>query len=416
MSRAKIQRMLRSSPRCRRGWQERSIPAAGLLAQIIVSKYCDHLPLYRQEQIYWTRPPGLVAATKPGPLDGNGGRLVPAEFTSTSAPESWPEAMSRSMKRRCAISRRETARPRPATFGRPRVRAATPFTSGKSVALLHAWITSCQSILKGTVQCDGYAAYASFARHKEHIQLAACWAHAAGSFTKRVNKTRLSRAGSCTRSATSTAWNESFGTAGVVLNYGLQSALIRAPRLSATSSRPDPPENEETLPAPQRHGFGHRLHIKPVCPLLGVYLDDGRIEIDQTWSKTRSAPTALGKKNWLFIGEAEAGERSAILYTIVECCRRRRIDPFAYLRDTPHPIALRHQLADKGYHARSLGQRTSAASTTSSIELRLAIVSVVAHPTYDIYDASRSTGNRMSRRHPRGTLTPFLFPVLIGKS
>jgi transposase len=35
--------------------QERSLPAAGLLAQIIVSKYCDHVPLYRQEQIYWTR-------------------------------------------------------------------------------------------------------------------------------------------------------------------------------------------------------------------------------------------------------------------------------------------------------------------------------------------------------------------------
>ena len=44
-------------------------------------------------------------------------------------------------------------------------------------------------------------------------------------------------------------------------------------------------------------------------------------------------PTALGKKNWLFIGEAEAGDRSAILFTIVECCRRRGIDPDAYLRD-----------------------------------------------------------------------------------
>jgi transposase len=43
--------------------------------------------------------------------------------------------------------------------------------------------------------------------------------------------------------------------------------------------------------------------------------------------------TALGKKNWLFIGQAETGQRSAILYTVVECCRRRGLDPFAYLRD-----------------------------------------------------------------------------------
>ena len=44
-------------------------------------------------------------------------------------------------------------------------------------------------------------------------------------------------------------------------------------------------------------------------------------------------PTAIGKKNWMFFGEAGAGERGAILYTIIENCRRRGIDPFAYLRD-----------------------------------------------------------------------------------
>ena len=43
--------------------------------------------------------------------------------------------------------------------------------------------------------------------------------------------------------------------------------------------------------------------------------------------------SAHNKKNWLFIGEAEAGDRSAILYTIIESCRRRGIDPLAYLRD-----------------------------------------------------------------------------------
>ena len=48
--------------------------------------------------------------------------------------------------------------------------------------------------------------------------------------------------------------------------------------------------------------------------------------------KNAIRPTALGKKNWLFIGEAEAGERSAILYTIVECCRRRGLDPQSYMR------------------------------------------------------------------------------------
>ena len=44
-------------------------------------------------------------------------------------------------------------------------------------------------------------------------------------------------------------------------------------------------------------------------------------------------PTAVGKKNWLFIGDAGAGETSATLYTIIESARRRGLDPEAYLTD-----------------------------------------------------------------------------------
>lgn len=44
-------------------------------------------------------------------------------------------------------------------------------------------------------------------------------------------------------------------------------------------------------------------------------------------------PTALGKKNWLFIGDADAGQRSAIIYTVIENCRRRGLNPFKYFRD-----------------------------------------------------------------------------------
>jgi transposase len=44
-------------------------------------------------------------------------------------------------------------------------------------------------------------------------------------------------------------------------------------------------------------------------------------------------PLAIGKKNWLFIGNPGAGQRSAILYSIVISCRRHGKDPLAYLRD-----------------------------------------------------------------------------------
>ena len=56
-------------------------------------------------------------------------------------------------------------------------------------------------------------------------------------------------------------------------------------------------------------------------------------QIDNNGVENAIRPTAIGKKNWLFFGDAEAGQRSAVIYTIIESCRRRGIDPHAYLRD-----------------------------------------------------------------------------------
>ena len=63
------------------------------------------------------------------------------------------------------------------------------------------------------------------------------------------------------------------------------------------------------------------------------YVSNGRIEVDNNGVENAIRPTAIGKKNWLFFGDAEAGQRSAVIYTIIESCRRRGIDPHEYLRD-----------------------------------------------------------------------------------
>ena len=78
-------------------------------------------------------------------------------------------------------------------------------------------------------------------------------------------------------------------------------------------------------------------------------------------------PTAVGKKNWLFIGEEEAGQRSAILYTVIESCRRREIDPYAYLRDvfTRLPRMTTRQLAEVTPEAWAKARRNAARSTAS---------------------------------------------------
>jgi hypothetical protein len=62
-------------------------------------------------------------------------------------------------------------------------------------------------------------------------------------------------------------------------------------------------------------------------------LDEGRVELDNNLVENAIRPTALGKKNWLFIGADTAGERSALLYTVIESCHRRGLDPYACLGD-----------------------------------------------------------------------------------
>lgn len=68
-------------------------------------------------------------------------------------------------------------------------------------------------------------------------------------------------------------------------------------------------------------------------PNLQTYLTDGRVEIDNNLVKNAIRPTKLGAKNRRFIGAGHAGEKSAILYTLVENCRRLGLDAREYFED-----------------------------------------------------------------------------------
>jgi len=83
-------------------------------------------------------------------------------------------------------------------------------------------------------------------------------------------------------------------------------------------------------------------------PGLMIFLEDGRVEIDNNLVENAIRPTAIGKKNWMFIGDKDAGDRGAILYTIIESCRRQQIDPYAYVREvlTRLPSMTNQQIAE----------------------------------------------------------------------
>ncbi len=96
---------------------------------------------------------------------------------------------------------------------------------------------------------------------------------------------------------------------------------------------------------------------------LEVWLGEGRVRSTTTWSKTPSVLQRLAK-NWLFRGSADAGEHGAILYTLIENCRREEVDPFAYLRDVLSRLPSMTNQQKRGNDSRSLGAHPARQAAT----------------------------------------------------
>ena len=327
---------------------DRSLPAAGLLAHIVVGKYCDHLPLYRQEQIYrqrhgihlprqsltrwvelvaqWLKP--IYEHIRTGVM---GGGYVQVDETPVDYLEPGNGKTRQGYLWTCS-------RPGGDVFYR--------WETSRAAACLDKIIPV---DFTGTVQCDGYSAYRSFANGRSGtIELAGCWAHVRRKFHE--------------------ALEQSPKTAGWILRqiqnlYRVEARLRQqqaGPTLReavrAHEGRPIVERVERALirlKSSGRHLPQSLLGIAIDYALgqwrtLDVYLGEGRVEIDNNLVETAIRPTALGKKNWLFMGDADAGERGAILYTLIESCRRRGIDPHAYLRDilTRLPTSTNWQVKD----------------------------------------------------------------------
>ena len=66
---------------------------------------------------------------------------------------------------------------------------------------------------------------------------------------------------------------------------------------------------------------------------LTRYLDDGNLPIDNNWAENQMRPWALGRKNWLFAGSLESGQRAASIMSLIQSARLNGLDPYAYLAD-----------------------------------------------------------------------------------
>jgi transposase len=316
--------------------QDRCLASPRLLAAIVTSKFVDHLPLYRQEEIFTTRHGirlprqtmsqwmGLAAdwlepiykRIRTGVLGGGYVQIdeTPIEYLSAGHGETklgyfW-------------------------TCARPQGDCFFQWETSRAARCIGNLIPAGW---KGDVQTDGYAAYGAFTREHngragaEAIRLAGCWAHA--------------------RRALLEGWESAPGVVGWLLRQiaalfevedHLQSTGV-GPKLRqvtrAAHSAMIVRRIQSVLLGVQgrylpQSALGKGLrYVLALWPQLTRFLEDGRLELSNNPVENAIRPTAVGKKNWLFIGAAHTGQRSAILYTVVESCRRRGLDPMAYLSD-----------------------------------------------------------------------------------
>jgi transposase len=312
---------------------ERSIVAPGLLAQIVVAKYCDHLPLYRQEAIYKTRHDVWLP------------RQTMAEWMGLAA--DWLRPIYAQLRAEVTGSGYVQVDETPIRYlspghGKTKLGYLWTCKAPKGDVFFHWQTSRAATVLEkiipvnfaGIIQCDGYEAYDSFAKSRgQKVVLAGCLAHVRRKFYD-ARETAPKVAGWFLKHFQNL--------------YALEDQLRAAragPRLRqaerASLSRPVLARLHRALVRlkTQRRYLPQSLMGKAIdyalrqWSSLHLFLEDGRLEIDNNLVENAIRPSAVGKKNWLFIGDADAGERGAILYTIVESCRRRGLNAFDYLRD-----------------------------------------------------------------------------------
>ena len=331
--------------------QERCIAAPGLLAQVIVAKYCDHLPLYRQEHIFWSRHGvWLPRQTMARWVDLVAFWLKPVyEFICAEVTGGGYVQMDETPVRFLEPGSGKAQMGYLWVCNRPGVGVAFHWETSRSAQCIDNIIPA---DFKGVLQCDAYAAYGSFAQRKDRperkIELAGCMAHARRKFFEA---------------------KEQAPQVGGWLLRQMQHLYAIEDRLRKERAGPRKIEAVRASENAMVHRRLHRLLTRlktQKCYLpqsamgravdyalknweaLEVYLSDGRVQIDNNLVENAIRPTAVGKKNWLFFGDADAGQRSAIVYTIVENCRRHGLDPYAYLRDvlTALPESTNRQIGE----------------------------------------------------------------------
>jgi len=337
------------------------IPTEATVAHVLVSKYADHLPLYRQAQIYSRQGIDLERSTL-------------ASWVGKAAYELTPvfDCLIQNLKQSSKLFMDETRAP-VLDPGRGRTKtgyfwalarddSAWNGQEAQSVADTTGNITGPPGVaftyapgrsghyaddilqgFSGILQVDGYAGYNRLIRPDRQegpIQLAYCWAHARRKLHEVARNT--------------TAPIAEAGLKQIAALYRIETDIRgHSPkaRLAIRRERSAP-----RIKAFEKWLHKHRAQVSGKSPLgqalkyiakywdgLCLFLSDGRIEIDNNAVERTIRPIALNRKNALFAGHDAGAKNWAIIASLIETAKLNKIEPHAYLTDTLRAIVNGHK-------------------------------------------------------------------------
>jgi transposase len=325
---------------------EKGLPGPGLLAQVAVSKYADHLPLARQEGMF--RRQGVELA-----------RSTMCDWMGCCAELTVP--LYQLMKQQVLCSKAVQTDDTPvAVFDPegPRTRTGRIWTYVGDEA--HPYIVYDYTPTRGHegpaafledyngyLQADAYSGYEPIFADENHTLVeVACWAHARRKFF-------LAQSSDLMRAMVMLAY--------VRLLYDVER---EARQRELTGQARQLLRQEKSVPlldGIHRYLEAEQPKVLPKSPIadaigyalgnwtaLNRYTEDGDLEIDNNGAERSLRGIAVGRKNWLWYGSDKGGQTAAILTSFTATCKRLRIDPFAYLRDvfdriSAHPA---HRLSE----------------------------------------------------------------------
>lgn len=304
-----------------------------LLSHILIGKYVDHLPLYRQQQQFKRLGVEISDKTIGGWVASSGDLLAPLyeRLMQTVQQGDYIQADETPIKVLDKDKQGETHKGYYWVYYSPLTKSACyQYRKGRGREGPKEFLKDFQ----GALQADGWQVYDKFEK-RQGILLLGCMAHVRRKFEEAQDNDRA---------------RATYALSEIQKLYGIERKARDGQlddegrkKLREAESRPILESLKgwllENAPAPDRKVVPKSDIGRAVSYALGMwhrierYLEDGRYEIDNNWVENSIRPVSLGRKNYLFAGSHEAAQRAAVVYSLLATCKKNDVEPSGWLTD-----------------------------------------------------------------------------------